>query len=122
MRFSYISALVNKDVFGYVVFYGHVCCISRMFRETSGEYSVGVLLKVLSIFPSRNHADSLLSFFILRQHLPTLHETGVYEEYHMYPLEIIIEHYFVCPDFLHTKGFVFPIGSNVEEYYVNRFL
>ena len=95
MRFSYIAALVNMDVFGNVVVYGHVCCICRMFCETSGESSVGVLIKELSIVPCRNHADYVLYCVILRQHLPTLHEPCVYEEYHVCPLESIIQHYFV---------------------------
>ena len=91
MRFSYISELANLEVFGNVDVYRHVCCISRMFRETSGESSVGLLVKVLSIFPSRNHAESVSSCVILRQHLPTLHEPGFYEEYHLCPLESIIK-------------------------------
>ena len=45
MRFSYIASLVNMDVFGNVVVYGHLCCISRMFCETSGDSSVAVLEK-----------------------------------------------------------------------------
>ena len=80
MLFSYIPALVKMEVFGNVVVYGHVCCTIRMLCEISGQSSVGVLVKVLSIVPSRNHAQSVLSCVILWQHLPTLHEPGVYEE------------------------------------------
>ena len=122
MRFSYIAALVKMKSFGNVVVYGHVCCVSCMFRETSGEYSVGVLVKVLSIFPSRNHAESVLPCVTLPQHLPTLHEPGVYEEYHVFPLEIIVQNYFVFPAFLHKICGVFPIGRNIEEYYANGFV
>ena len=78
-----------------------------MFCETSAESSVGVLVKVLSIVPSRNHAESVFSCVILWEHLTTLHEPGFYEEFHVCPLESIIKHYFVCPAFLHTIGGVF---------------
>ena len=52
MRYYYIAALVSTDILGNVVVYGDVCCISRMFCETSGELSVGVSVKVFSIDPS----------------------------------------------------------------------
>ena len=56
MQFSYIDALVNMEVFGNFVVYGHFRWISRMCCETSGESYVGLLFKVLSIVPSGSYA------------------------------------------------------------------